>query len=269
MEDDEAFKFPTLDEIFAQFWADGPTDEQRDDLRLRWIEMGLGEVLRWVDHLDHKIIDVQAHEDQIKTFDEISRAEIAFGLGASLNLLAHIDLREAKPLGLRADVIPWLKSALEMPEDAARVLWYCVRNPTMHMGRANSLVDYGEKLDDGTPLRGGLDFQLLVDYGSGFGDGPDVDPRGAWRRVRWPVTGGTRSSPRVDWWMHRINFSASGLLRSMRLAVASSEEGIKTASDHELKRLQKLNKRFPFLSGIATPFDANGQRIEPPAGSDE
>lgn len=199
-----------------------PRDFNTEEARAAWLRHGLGELKFWLQHIDEKTAHLVA-EQRAGRIRYIEQAELIFDYCALINRLAQIDLHTEGHIKLES-LVAWLSSSTGWPLHVADSFWYCVRNPTLHVGRAWSMADYGRKYD-GATVFAGLHPDMSTDHGT---DG--------W--LEWPKF----SDDEV-----RIEFYLPGVRTIVDKLIESVAERLRTATEADLRKSSRLNERIPFF----------------------
>src|SRR5438093_5133177 len=124
-----------------------PKEFEPEEARKAWIQHGLGELNFWLEHIDEKTKRLQAEEQQGRS-QYLEHAELVFIYSAFLNRLAQISEKTPDNLNIKTTLVPWLAERTGWPQEVAQAFWRCIRNPTIHVGRAWVLADYGLKIGE-------------------------------------------------------------------------------------------------------------------------
>ena len=173
-----------------------------------------------------------------------------------LNWLAHIDLRNSKYVD-ESKMIEWLQRVTLWPREVAEAFWWCLRNPTMHLGRTFFFSDYDRKstskLKLFADLHPNLQFDPLAFQPDEFKPTPPEDGHFA---VIDPL-----DERKLD-----VHFFFPGVRRKLDDALGSTLRGIEEADKNSLTSLAKLNRKLlPFrvwAGDEGDPFEADAP--EPP-----
>lgn len=225
--------------------------------RAAWERHGIAEIDMWCRHVAQKvrhIIEVQSGAQRIPM---IEQAETVFDICAIVNRLAQIDLRTASHIG-GADLTCWLATTSGWPDYVAKAFWYCVRNPTMHLGRSWMFADHD---------RGFKGIKLFADISTLWASrGPDhtIPPSPFISRDQYDGCGLGWSSERgrpmdgadVPAWSANavsVNFYMPGVLEVLGILRNSVLEGLRTATNVDLERLAAVNATTGFLYSEVDP----------------
>lgn len=231
---------------------------EHEEAREAWVRNGIGEIDMWCRHIARKVRGVIEIERGGERIAIIEQAETVFDICAVINRLAHIAHRRATPIG-GPDLTAWLATNAGWPIYVAKAFWYCVRNPTMHLGRSWSFADHDRK-HQGIYLFGD------ISSGSWSFRGPDrTVPRTprpdrdeydgfgqGWRSNR----GGQMPESGVAAWgpdAVSVHFFMPGVLAILGLLRNSVLEGLRVATQDELERLSAVNASIPFMYSESQP----------------
>lgn len=231
-----------------------------EEARTAWTRHGIAEIDMWCRHIAQKvrhIIEIQSEEQRIPM---IEQAETVFDICAVVDRLAHIDLRTAKPI--KGDHLTrWLATSSGWPDYVAKAFWYCVRNPTMHLGRSWIFADH-ERGFDGIKL-----FADISNVWASRGPNHTIAPSPLTSRDHYDGYGLGWSSSRgrpmdgadVPAWSANavsVNFYMPGVLEVLGTLRNSVLEGLRAATHGDLERLAAVNATTGFLySEIDPPAD--------------
>lgn len=200
--------------------------------REAWLRNGLGELQFWLDHIDEKTERLK-DEERHGRFRYLEHAELVFIYSAFLNRLAQISKRTPDNLDIDTRLVPWLSKQTGWPEEVAKAFWYCVRNPTVHTGRAWIMADYGLKLD-GVPLKAGFRPSMLD--GRSSTDMPPPNGIG-WYMIDW-----RGACDEIV-----INFDFMGLRAIAEQVLEKVKQEVCNMSAEQLYKLRTVNDRIPFF----------------------
>jgi hypothetical protein len=230
---------------------------EHEEAREAWVRNGIGEIDTWCRHISLKVRSVIEIERGGEGIPMIERAETIFDICAVINRLAHIAHRRATPIG-GSDLTTWLATNAGWPVYVAKAFWYCVRNPTMHLGRSWLFADHDRK-HEGVHLFGDI-------TGSWSFRGPDhtIPPTPAPWRDEYDSHGQGWSSSRgghmpesdVAMWgpdAVSVSFFMPGVLAVLGLLRNSVLDGLRTATHEDLERLVAVNASTGFLYSETQP----------------
>lgn len=205
-----------------------PQDFKHEAVREAWLRDGLGELDFWLQHIDEKTERLREEEGQGR-IRYLEQAELVFIYSAFFNRLAQISKKTPDNLPIDTRLVPWLAKKTNWPEEVAKSFWYCIRNPTVHVGRAWIMADYGQS-HDGVPLKAGFRSTVLNNSKEEI---PKPNGTG-WYKVHW----GNEIT---------IYFDYSGLREIAEKVLNEVKDEVRKMSPEELHKLRKVNERIPFF----------------------
>ena len=227
-------------------------------VRMAWLSDGMSEPDVWCRHLAAKvrgIIELQRNSDRIAL---IEQSEAIFGICAVINRLAHIALRTEKRIN-SSTLTAWLSETSGWPQYVAEAFWSCIRNPTMHSGRSWSFADHRRRYREVDLFAG-----IHPDW-SMTGYIPPALPESL--RAADPYLGFDR-----DWHSRSgagggdlkasaptsvtVTFYVPGVLLTLAGLRNSVLEGLRTATERDLRKLQPVAAQTGFLKANAEAPDS-------------
>jgi len=210
--------------------------------RVLWLRHGMAEVDLWCRHIAAKVREIIAIQQTGEQHPVIQQSEAIFDICAVLNRLVHIACRQAEPIN-GTDLTRWLSREAGWPLYVAKAFWYCVRNPTMHLGRAWMFADHDRK-HEGMRLFADVASHWAVRGMEGF---PDTGP--GWWAIRGSGLGdGAEALDAV-----RVTFYMPGVLLTLGTLRNSVIEGLRAATDDDLKDLVAVNATTGFFTSDIDP----------------
>ncbi|GAP60813.1 hypothetical protein AHiyo1_44060 [Arthrobacter sp. Hiyo1] len=229
--------------------------EQADIARARWLDEEIHEIDIWCEHIGRRVRE-QIRKQETRTSHFVDESEILYGICVVINRLAQIDFLRHGHINDK-EFGPWFAEATGWPDFVAQAFWFCVRHPTMHLGRSMLFADHGRKFGDGYRLfgdiNGGWDYDELAVSGPAAENTylPEAVRRfHSWGQGWSSELGDKVSFPNdvVDAQSIVVHFHIPGLLRILDKLRSGTLKLLQSANYEQFMKLSELNKRTGLLT---------------------